>query len=125
LSLTGDELKARVNKLRAEIDPKLMVCRAALPGQFRIFRRQASFELYQVLLGDRGFNRYSRTTVLLFVRQVADQPAAGLLVTLLRKAARRGPRSRGVRATAWLLRSRPWLCCRRFPHSARCVSFCG
>ncbi len=111
LSLSGDELKARVNKLRAEIDPGAYglqggVAAGPIPG---FFDRQASFELYQALLGDAAIQSvFKDKPVLLFVPSgpLTSLPP-GLLVTAPPQGGAAGDRDpETLRATAWLLRSK-------------------
>jgi CHAT domain-containing protein len=111
LSLSGDELKARVNKLRAEIDPEAYglqggVAAGPIPG---FFDRQASFELYQALLGDAAIQSvFKDKPVLLFVPSgpLTSLPP-GLLVTAPPQGGAAGDRDpETLRATAWLLRSK-------------------
>jgi len=110
LSLTGDELKARVNKLRAEIDPEAYGLPGGVAGSIPgFFDRQASFELYQVLLGDPGIQSVLKDKpVLLFVPSgpLTSLPP-GLLVTAPPQGGAAGDRDpEALRATAWLLRSK-------------------
>jgi CHAT domain-containing protein len=111
LSLSGDEIKTRVNKLRAEIDPEAY----GLPGSVgagaipRFFDRQASFELYQALLGDAAIQSVLKDKpVLLFVPSGAlTSLPPGLLVTAPPQGGAAGDRDpEALRATAWLLRSK-------------------
>lgn len=111
LSLSGDELKARVNKLRAEIDPEAYglqggVGAGPIPG---FFDRQASFDLYQALLGDAAIQSvFKDKPVLLFVPSgpLTSLPP-GLLVTAAPQGGAAGDRDpEALRATAWLLRSK-------------------
>ncbi len=110
-SLSGDELKARVNKLRAEIDPEAYglqggVGAGPIPG---FFDRQASFELYQALLGDAAIQAvFKDKPVLLFVPSgpLTSLPP-GLLVTAPPQGGAAGDHDpEALRATAWLLRSK-------------------
>jgi CHAT domain-containing protein len=111
LSLSGDEIKARVNKLRAEIDPEAYglqsgVGAGPIPAYFD---RQASFELYQALLGDTAIQAvFKDKPVLLFVPSgpLISLPP-GLLVTAPPQGGAAGDRDpEALRATAWLLRSK-------------------
>jgi CHAT domain-containing protein len=112
LSLSGSEIKARVTKLRGQIDPDgYGVPHAAQPGAagYGTFDRQDCYELYQALLGDAAIQAViQEKQVLLFVPSgpLTSLPPA-LLVTAPPAGGRRGDSDPGaLRATAWLLRSK-------------------
>lgn len=116
LGLSSNEIRDRVVKLRAEIDPQGYrlpstakqpgAGAAAIPGAFD---RQAAYELYQALLGDASIQAVIHDKpVLLFVPSGAlTTLPPGLLVTAPPAGGAAGdvdPQS--LRATAWLLRSK-------------------
>jgi len=118
LGLTGDELKARVIKLRAQIDPEgyrlpgtvaghnTSTDGASNPGAFD---RQAAYQLYQLLLGDASIQALIKEKpVLLFVPSgpLTSLPP-GLLVTAPPAGGAAGDADpAALRATPWLLRSK-------------------
>jgi CHAT domain-containing protein/tetratricopeptide (TPR) repeat protein len=118
LNLTGDEIKARVIKLRGQIDPEGYGVPITAPGQngaagaeggYGAFDRQASYELYQALLGDAAIQAVIKDkSVLLFVPSGAlTSLPPGLLVTAPPSGGRAGDTDpAALRATAWLLRSK-------------------
>jgi len=119
LGFTGDEIKARVIKLRAQIDPGGYGLRgiavvqsgaatvdSSRPGPFD---RQAAYELYQALLGDASIQAVIKEkSVLLFVPSGAlTSLPPGLLVTAPPKASAAPDTDQAaLRGTAWLLRSK-------------------
>jgi tetratricopeptide (TPR) repeat protein/CHAT domain-containing protein len=118
LGLTGDELKARVIKLRAQIDPEgyrlpgTVVGHTAGPDAASnpgAFDRQAAYELYRVLLGDASIDAVIKEKpVLLFVPSgpLTSLPP-GLLVTAPPAGGAAGDADpAALRATPWLLRSK-------------------
>ncbi|MFI4936628.1 MAG: CHAT domain-containing protein, partial [Caulobacterales bacterium] len=116
LGFTGDELKARVIRLRAQIDPLGYGVQAAAPGvgltpglKHGVFDRQASYELYKALLGDPAIQAVIKDRgVLLFVPTgpLTSLPP-GLLVTSPPVGGAAGDSDQAIlRATPWLLRSK-------------------
>jgi len=118
IPLTGDEIKSRIIKLRAQIDPEAYALRGltvvqnggsdagSRPGAFD---RQAAYELYQALLGDASIQAVLKDKpVLLFVPSgpLTSLPPA-LLVTAPPPDGSAGDADpSSLRATAWLLRSK-------------------
>ena len=117
LGLTGDEIKARVLKLRTQIDPEGYGLQGAAPGanagaaisNAGAFDRRAAYELYQALLGDASIQAViNEKPVLLFVPSGAlTSLPPGLLVTAPPAGGAPADANPGVlRATPWLLRSK-------------------
>ena len=115
LGLSSYEIRDRVMKLRAEIDPegyRLAGANAPAADSGAIpnaFDRQAAYELYQALLGDGAIQAVIRDKpVLLFVPSGAlTTLPPGLLVTAPPQGGRAGDTDPGsLRATPWLLRSK-------------------
>ncbi len=105
LGLSGDEIKARVNKLRSQIDPDAYGLGdiGVNPGPFN---RQAAYELYQALLGDAAVQAVIKNKpVLLFVPSgpLISLPPALLVTAPPQGAGDTDPEA--LRATPWLLRS--------------------
>jgi tetratricopeptide (TPR) repeat protein/CHAT domain-containing protein len=118
LGFTAAELQARVTQLRGQIDPEGYGLRgiAVAPGAQRsaatqpeTFDRQASYELYQALLGNSAIQEVIKDkAVLLFVPSGAlTSLPPGLLVTAQPpQSAAPDASAAEFRATAWLLRSK-------------------
>ena len=126
LGMTGDEIQARVVRLRAQIDPAGYGLRGigveqhgaapppATPAPAAepvsgAFDRQAAYELYQALLGDPAIQAViTDKPVLLFVPSGAlTSLPPGLLVTAPPAGGVAGDTDpAALRATPWLLRSK-------------------
>jgi CHAT domain-containing protein len=114
LGFSGDELAARVNRLREEIDPAGYGLRSAqrtdaTGAPARGFERQAAYDLYQGLLGEASIQAVlSQKPVLIFVPSgpLTSLPP-GLLVTSPPTGGIAGDTDpQALRATPWLLRSK-------------------
>ena len=127
LKMTTVELKARVLKLRSQIDPESYGLRAikvvpaapasdaAAPAQTSTgsgpggFDRQAAYQLYQALIGDPSIQAViSDKPVLLFVPSGAltSLPPALLVTAPPADGPEHDSDPASLRATAWLLRSK-------------------
>ena len=122
LGMTGDEIQARVVRLRGQIDPAGYGLRgigveqhdapASAPSAEPVsgaFDRQAAYELYQALLGDPAIQAVIKDKpVLLFVPSGAlTSLPPGLLVTASPAGGVAGDTDpAALRATPWLLRSK-------------------
>ncbi len=98
LKLTGDELRARVAALRRGLDQG--------SAQSTPFDRRASFELYQVLLGDEaiaGVIAGAKRLIIVPSGPLTSLPP-GVLITSAPAGADTDPAA--LRATPWLLRTR-------------------
>ena len=105
LGLSGDEIKARVNKLRSQIDPDAYGLGdiGVNPGPFN---RLAAYELYEALLGDASIQAVIKNEpILLFVPSgpLISLPPALLVTAPPQDAGDTDPEA--LRATPWLLRS--------------------
>lgn len=114
VGFSGDELAARVNRLREEIDPAGYRLRGfqltdATGAPARGFERQAAYDLYQGLLGEVSIQAVlSGKSVLIFVPSgpLTSLPP-GLLVTSPPTGGIAGDTDPQVlRTTPWLLRSK-------------------
>jgi len=98
LGVSGDELRASVAGLRAQIE-----------ARHRRFDRQTAFRLYEALLGDPAIQAViAAPPVLLFVPSgPLNSLPPGLLVTATSEGGVEGDSSQAsLRATAWLLRTK-------------------
>ena len=98
LGVSGDELRASVAKLRAQIEARR-----------RRFDRQAAFRLYEALLGDPAIQAViAGPPVILFVPSgPLNSLPPGLLVTAPPEGGEEGDTSQAtLRATSWLLRAK-------------------
>jgi CHAT domain-containing protein len=115
IGLTGDELEARIRRIRTQIDPRAYGLepppsgdQQPTPGQ-GAFDRQAAFELYRALLGDPAIQSVIAATPTLLV--VPSGPLTslppGLLVTAAPQGGEAGDADQAtLRNTPWLLRSK-------------------
>ena len=112
ISLSGDEVKAHVAKLRAAIDPESAPDHRGLQragGNSSVFDRQTAYELYHALFGDAAIRSVIGERPVLIV--VPSGPLTslppGLLVTEPPNGGTAGDSDpQALRATAWLLRSK-------------------
>ena len=98
ISMTGDELEARVAAVRKPIERR-----------YTAFNRKASFDLYQALLGDPAIQGVIKDKPLLLMVPAGPLTSLppGLLVTAPPEGGTAGDADQNVlRATPWLLRSK-------------------
>jgi CHAT domain-containing protein/tetratricopeptide (TPR) repeat protein len=114
IGLDGNAIAARVNALRAQVDPRAYgekqgASPAAGKQRYRPFDRQAAFELYTALLGDRAIQSVieGASTWLIVPSGPMLSLPPGVLVTSPPKGGVEGDgRPEDLRATPWLLRSK-------------------
>jgi CHAT domain-containing protein/Flp pilus assembly protein TadD len=118
IKMTGDVLKNRIARLRAQIDPHGYQLRGVEnpnnasagngPNPW-VFSRQSAYELYEALLGDEAIQQVTKDkALLLFVPSgpLTSLPPGLLITSPPAGGAERDSDPRALRETAWLLRSK-------------------